>query len=119
MIQLNDNMFQYILKFSQSKYNPMHLMKSRTIEEIDDFITFERTESNHSIESKNSERTKKVKFFLPPLVHEMHTWLFAYKNARRGKWEQIARDRSRFEYRIKRMEKIISPILFRRNSNLR
>ena len=44
---------------------------------------------------------KSVKFDCKsPTVYMMCTWDFAYRNARRGHWEQIARDRKRFQRRI-------------------
>lgn len=44
-------------------------------------------------------------------VHSMVTWAYAYKNARRGPWEQYARDRVRFSNRISEFEPLLSPVL--------
>ena len=41
----------------------------------------------------------------------MHTWLYAYQNARRGEWEMFARDHERFQLRIKKLSKVIDPII--------
>lgn len=46
----------------------------------------------------------------------MKKWDFAYRQARKGEWEQIGRDRARFNQRIENTKKIIDPIL---NKNLR
>ncbi|XP_066967569.1 uncharacterized protein [Macrobrachium rosenbergii] len=45
------------------------------------------------------------------VVHPMIAWTFAYKNARRGPWEQCARDRVRFNSRIEALEPVISSVL--------
>ena len=47
----------------------------------------------------------------PPTVHVLHVWHYAYKEARRGPWEQIARDRLRFHRRIEKTAEVIEPIL--------
>ncbi|XP_068232835.1 uncharacterized protein [Palaemon carinicauda] len=44
-------------------------------------------------------------------LHPMVAWQFAYKNARRGLWEQYARDRVRFNNRIEALEPILSSVL--------
>lgn len=55
--------------------------------------------------------TKKVQFVLKPKIHTMYAWSFAYKDARKDKWQQMARDRFRFKDRISKANEIISPIL--------
>lgn len=52
-----------------------------------------------------------MRFDLTPVVHVLRVWSFAYQQARKGKWEQIGRDRVRFHERIKRMEPILLPAL--------
>ncbi|XP_076163399.1 protein phosphatase 1 regulatory subunit 15 [Ptiloglossa arizonensis] len=54
---------------------------------------------------------QKVKFNLNPVVHIMIQWDYAYRAARRGPWEQMARDRNRFKSRIKCIEHVLNPIL--------
>ncbi|XP_031632459.1 uncharacterized protein LOC116346518 [Contarinia nasturtii] len=54
---------------------------------------------------------KKVTFNLRPTVHEIRAWNYAYSEARKGKWEQMGRDRERFEKRINELSHILSPIL--------
>lgn len=50
-------------------------------------------------------------FNLCPTVHEIRAWKFAYCEARKGKWEQVGRDRERFEKKIKELGAHISPVL--------
>ena len=40
----------------------------------------------------------------------MYAWDFAYRNARRGHWKQIARDRERFQRKIVQIAAIIEPV---------
>lgn len=44
-------------------------------------------------------------------VRHMHYWNFAYRCARKGPWEQHARDRERFNRRIANFAVILNPIL--------
>lgn len=45
-------------------------------------------------------------------VKIMYVWPFAYRTARNGdSWMQLARDRDRFNRRIRLIETIIAPIL--------
>lgn len=64
---------------------------------------------NHQPDSGFEE--KKVRFNLSPVVHEIRAWKFAYSQARKGQWEQMGRDRGRFEKRINEVSRILSPIL--------
>lgn len=52
-----------------------------------------------------------VKFNLIPEMHHLHMWSFAYKQSRKGHWEQFARDRDRFSRRIKQFEQEMTSIL--------
>lgn len=54
---------------------------------------------------------KKVRFDDKTNVHLMVAWDYAYRAARLGPWEQIARDRCRFRDRILRLEMTLSPVL--------
>lgn len=53
---------------------------------------------------------KRVTFDPHPVVHKMHTWCFAYNNARKSDYEQFARDGYPFQNRIRQLDEIISPI---------
>lgn len=57
---------------------------------------------------------KKVRFNLVPQVKILYVWSFAYKNARKCYWEQVARDRVRFNNRILQFERMFSPCLERK-----
>ncbi|XP_047195723.1 protein phosphatase 1 regulatory subunit 15B-like [Hippoglossus stenolepis] len=63
----------------------------------------ERKESNTS--------TKKVRFSPLVQVHVVRTWLFARQASRKGRWEEMARDRDRFQRRIQETERDISHCL--------
>ncbi|XP_069763519.1 protein phosphatase 1 regulatory subunit 15B-like [Narcine bancroftii] len=57
---------------------------------------------------ENQRKTlKKVRFNPVVEVHQMIVWDFAYRAARKGPWEQYARDRSRFQRRIANTEAAI------------
>ncbi|KAK3576142.1 hypothetical protein CHS0354_016299 [Potamilus streckersoni] len=44
-------------------------------------------------------------------LHPMIAWSYAYATARKGPWEEYARDRNRFQRRIQETECILAPIL--------
>ncbi|XP_020780618.1 protein phosphatase 1 regulatory subunit 15B [Boleophthalmus pectinirostris] len=54
---------------------------------------------------------KKVRFSDEVKVHVMRSWRFAHEAARRGQWEEFARDRDRFRRRIQEVERTVGPIL--------
>lgn len=54
---------------------------------------------------------QKVKFNLNPEIHIMVQWDYAYRAARKGPWEEMARDRERFRGRINCIERVLNPIL--------
>ncbi|XP_012221254.1 uncharacterized protein PPP1R15 [Linepithema humile] len=56
-------------------------------------------------------KTKKVSFDLNPVVHLMVKWGYAYRAARKGPWEQMARDNERFKGRIDSIAAVLDPIL--------
>lgn len=41
----------------------------------------------------------------------IRAWEFAHRHARKGDWEQLARDRDRFEKRILSLGHVLSPVL--------
>jgi hypothetical protein len=58
------------------------------------------------------QRNKSVRFNDTVQVRYMWSWMFAYRNARKGGcWEQCARDRDRFKRRIIDLALIIEPVL--------
>ncbi|XP_033823607.1 protein phosphatase 1 regulatory subunit 15B [Periophthalmus magnuspinnatus] len=54
---------------------------------------------------------KKVRFSNEVKVHVMRSWRFAHEAARRGQWEESARDRDRFRRRIQEVDRTVGPIL--------
>lgn len=43
-------------------------------------------------------------------VHPIIAWNYAYCAARKGPWEQYARDRARFQRKIKDLERVLNPV---------
>lgn len=56
-----------------------------------------------------------MKFDLIPIVHIMVQWDYAYRAARKGPWEEMARDRERFKRRINCIAAVLDPILTRQH----
>ncbi|XP_028307611.1 protein phosphatase 1 regulatory subunit 15A [Gouania willdenowi] len=52
---------------------------------------------------------KQVRFSPHVHVHVMRTWRFARQASRKGPWEEMARDRDRFQKRIKEAERVLGP----------
>ncbi|KYN40593.1 Protein phosphatase 1 regulatory subunit 15A [Trachymyrmex septentrionalis] len=75
--------------------------------QLDDSIIFTDKDS----EELTNTQSKKVSFDPTPVVHVMVTWNYAYRAARRGPWEEIARDNERFKKRIKSIAIVLDPIL--------
>lgn len=44
-------------------------------------------------------------------MHIIRAWDFAYRAARKGEWEQFARDHERFRFRICKTQPIIDAVL--------
>lgn len=61
----------------------------------------------HETSGNQRKTTKKVRFCPDVKVHRMIVWDFASRAARKGPWEQHARDRSRFQRRIANTEAAI------------
>lgn len=87
-----------------------------------DFDYSESTESSDDSDNENdceitqNESTsncppRKVTFNLTPVVHTMVQWDYAYRAARKGPWEEMARDRERFKGRINCIRCVLEPIL--------
>ncbi|XP_028813753.1 uncharacterized protein LOC114766756 isoform X2 [Denticeps clupeoides] len=58
-------------------------------------------------QQKSSSTFKQVRFSPLVQVHKMQTWSFALQASRKGPWEEFARDRDRFQRRIKETEQAI------------
>lgn len=54
---------------------------------------------------------KKVTFDTNEKIYTLHVWTYAYKQARKSDWEQLTRDRARFERRIQKCGEILVPML--------
>lgn len=76
-----------------------------------DFNAEDNAAGGNVDDDDSQEVTKKVRFNLKPKIHVMHTWDFAYRAARKGSWQEIARDRDRFQQRIKRVAPIINVVM--------
>ncbi|EDW57059.1 uncharacterized protein LOC6615824 [Drosophila sechellia] len=59
----------------------------------------------------SSTPVKKVRFNMKPEVHVMLTWDYAYRAARKSEWQVMARDRDRFQQRIRRISPILNAVL--------
>ncbi|XP_036391275.1 protein phosphatase 1 regulatory subunit 15B [Megalops cyprinoides] len=59
------------------------------------------------VQTEDKAVVKKVRFSPIVQVHTMHTWSFAMQAARKGLWEELARDRVRFQRRIEETEQAI------------
>jgi len=63
--------------------------------------------------------SKRVRFVEGPeliSVHRICTWSFAYKAARKGPWEQMARDRAHFRRKIESVALVLEPCLAARSA---
>lgn len=55
---------------------------------------------------------RKIKFDMTKnKIYNMIVWRYAYEQARRGHWQTVAVDRSRFERRIAETNKVLEDIL--------
>ncbi|XP_043915625.1 uncharacterized protein LOC122791766 [Protopterus annectens] len=75
--------------------------------DVDKESEFETLEKEKQLEKSQDQRSKvfkKVRFSDEVKVHHMIAWDYAYRAARKGPWEQYARDRCRFQRRIKETE---------------
>ncbi|KAH0816907.1 hypothetical protein GEV33_005885 [Tenebrio molitor] len=93
--------------------------------ESDDFVIFFQDDSESTSDSIETEQTecyssidsivphKKVRFADDDKlceVHQMVMWSYAYQSARKGPWEEYARDRARFKRRVVNIETIIGHV---------
>ncbi|XP_059192076.1 protein phosphatase 1 regulatory subunit 15B [Centropristis striata] len=61
-------------------------------------------------ERTDSSTQKKVRFSPLVQVHVMRTWLFARQATRKGHWEEMVRDRDRFQKRVRETERAIGHV---------
>ncbi|XP_078050301.1 protein phosphatase 1 regulatory subunit 15 [Augochlora pura] len=86
------------------------------IEDTDDSTTDQTSDDDEDKDQtlnlkKPVSPVQKVKFNLNPIVHVMVQWDYAYRAARKGPWEEMARDRARFKGRINCIGRVLNPIL--------
>ena len=55
---------------------------------------------------------KSVSFDSKVKIQHMHTWSFAYREARRSNWLSVVSDRQRFETRKQKLEEELAKIRF-------
>ncbi|XP_014205552.1 uncharacterized protein LOC106637322 [Copidosoma floridanum] len=55
-------------------------------------------------------KPSKVRFNLKPIVHTIVHWRYAHRAARRGPWEEYARDRARFQRRVMEIGTVLKPV---------
>ncbi|XP_015432183.1 PREDICTED: uncharacterized protein LOC107188409 [Dufourea novaeangliae] len=79
--------------------------------DLDETSDDEETDNSTCYRVELVPPTQKVKFNLNPTVHIMVQWDYAYRAARKGPWEEMARDRERFKGRINCIERVLNPIL--------
>jgi len=80
---------------------------------FDDFFDSHIPNYAHAVKDRNDtdspqQNKAKVRFSEDVEVHHMIAWSFAYKQARKGEWERMARDRERFRNRIANIASHIS-----------
>lgn len=110
--KLNTGIFQYSICFDDKhlKSKPKFIRKSQNDDFNEDFIIF----LNDLNEVPSHKRGNKiVKFNLKPSIHLMYAWRFAYSEARKNCWEEAARDRVRFQNKIDKLSKVITPVLIK------
>lgn len=103
IINFEHGMFQYFIVFAYPLENKIHLKLLKTTQ------TYKKQQNeSHLIVDIRANSQKRVTFAEKSEIRIMHTWQFAYNQARKDKWQQAARDRSRFEKRIYETGKIIA-----------
>lgn len=90
-------------------------------DDVEDTETItEINEVNEKWQKENSKYSRRERFPVKvqfasdsslETIHQMVVWNHAYRAARRGPWEQMARDRERFTCRIRETEPTLAPVL--------
>ncbi|XP_072761342.1 uncharacterized protein Ppp1r15 [Anoplolepis gracilipes] len=89
-----------------------YIKTSTSIPTQDNAIKKELMIENDEDSEESIAQIKKVSFApTPPIVHIMVTWDYAYRAARKGQWEEMARDNERFKGRINSIAAVLNPIL--------
>ena len=78
---------------------------------LDSSIEDESMIENDEDSKESMVQMKKVSFAPVPVVHIMITWNYAYRAARKGQWEEMARDHERFKGRVNSIAAVLNPIL--------
>lgn len=108
IISANQGIFQYFILFKHPK-----IQKQQTISKLKQWKN--RTDSiKYRNEQKNESTSKierKVRFDDKDNIKIIYVWPFAHRQARTDIWQQIARDNSRFAKTITDFDKLIGPIL--------
>nr|XP_008117123.1 PREDICTED: protein phosphatase 1 regulatory subunit 15A [Anolis carolinensis] len=73
--------------------------------------SYDTVTSETSSTQDESQVIKKVRFSSVVTIHPLIAWDYAYRTARRGPWEEMARDRCRFHRRIAQVGAILQPCL--------
>lgn len=114
-IKIERGMFQYFLSFDHPKKTKNQIQKI-TFELFNcknghNFTEFQIEENTQKKIELVPKIQKKVRFNDEPKIRIMYAWPFAHEQARKGNWQQVAIDRIRFNNRMTELDKIISPIL--------
>ncbi|OCT70911.1 protein phosphatase 1 regulatory subunit 15A [Xenopus laevis] len=72
-----------------------------------DQLNEELVEPFNKTQKQKRSHIKRVRFSPTVKVHHMVAWSYAYRTARKGPWEEYARDRCRFQRRIAETEAAI------------
>lgn len=94
----------------KNKDNDNHLITSKCPNKV---IKDQRQEETDYITTTTSPK-KRVSFKCDAELVEVHTivaWEYAYRAARKGPWEQYARDRCHFKRRISSVSSVLEPCL--------
>lgn len=73
------------------------------------------TDNNQRVSSKNPGKCVRFKPEAELVqVHLIVAWDFAYRNSRKGPWEELARDRDHFRRRVANLSEVLEPCLQRK-----
>lgn len=113
---IGGGIFQYLVKFEpQGKSGRLKYLSTPKVKTHN--CIKQEFESNIIETGKsNPNSQKRVSFAEKPSVSIMHTWRFAHRLARMGRWQQAACDRYRFRTRIDAVGRILSSVLMEKYS---